>query len=97
MQPYLAMIRARQGRGFTVEYPDLPGCAAAVASFPEARGIAGRLLARHLQTLHSTGAPIPVPRSMKELQDQGLAENAVPMLVSVPVEALPATGGSAPF
>lgn len=81
MPSYLAMIRAHAARGFTIEYPDLPGCSATAPTFREAQALAGTLLARHLEGLASGGLPLPEPRSMKELQESGLAAEAVPVLV----------------
>jgi predicted RNase H-like HicB family nuclease len=83
------MIRAHAARGFTVEYPDLPGCLATAPTFREAQALAGPLLARHLQGLESGGLPLPEPRTMKELQESGLAEAAVPVLVPAARAAAP--------
>lgn len=88
MPPYLAMIRAHATLGFTIEYPDLPGCAAIAASFREAQALAGSLLAQHLLDLETDGLPLPAPRSMRELQECGLAEEAVPVLVPAPPRAV---------
>jgi predicted RNase H-like HicB family nuclease len=81
MPPYLAMIRPTGSQGFIVEFPDLPGCAALEPNFQRARERAPSLLSQHLQELQAHGNPCPEPRTMKELQDCGLANNAIPVLI----------------
>lgn len=83
MQSYLALIRTREDRSFAVAFPDLPGCTAIAASFQEANLLARAILARHLADLRRRGLTFHGPRSMKELQDSGLAEGAIPLLVPV--------------
>jgi predicted RNase H-like HicB family nuclease len=87
------MIRAREDCGFAIEYPDLPGCSAAAADFREAQRLAPSILAKHLLDLQAQGVPIPEPRNMKELQDSGLAEGAVPLLVPARREETDPTKG----
>lgn len=84
MQTYLAMIRSLEDRGFVVEYPDLPGCSAVAVDFREAQSLARTLLPEHLMVMQAQGIPLPEPRTMKEMQDSGLAEGAIPVLVPVP-------------
>lgn len=83
MPTYLAMIRPLEDRGFTVEFPDLPGCTASEPNFQRARERARLMLPLHLLELEALGSPFPEPRSMKELQNSGLADNAIPVLIPV--------------
>lgn len=83
MPSYLALIRTDEGPGFSVEFPDLPGCLGRADSFPQASGLARDLLARHLAELDRRGLVRHEPRSMEELRASGLAEGGVPLLVPV--------------
>jgi predicted RNase H-like HicB family nuclease len=81
MPPYLAMIRPLEDQGFVVEFPDLPGCTATEPNFQLARERARAMLPLHLMELQALGSPCPEPRTMKELLDCGLANNAIPVLI----------------
>jgi len=85
MRSYLAMIRSLEPGRFLVEYPDLPGCEATTESFPDARKVAGPLLADHIRFLLSVGLAPPRPRNMRELLESGAACDAVPALIPVRV------------
>ena len=89
MQPYLAMIRPKADQGFTVEFPDLPGCSAFEPNFQRARERARSMLPLHLLELQALGGTCPEPRTMKELQACGLANNAIPVLIPIPAEDPP--------
>ncbi len=87
MQSYLALIRTQEASGFAIAFPDLPGCSAIAASFQEANLLARTILARHLADLRRRGLTCHGPSSMKELQEFGLADGAIPLLVPVVREA----------
>jgi predicted RNase H-like HicB family nuclease len=89
MNSYLAMIRTGEDQGFTIEFPDLPGCFAAALNFHEAMNLSRILLPQHLMELQLQGLPFPEPRNMNELRDSGLADGAVPVLIPVNQDAWP--------
>ncbi len=86
MPPYLAMIRPLGDQGFAVDFPDLPGCTATEPNFQRARERARSMLPLHILELQALGSPCPEPRTMKELLDCGLANNAIPVLIPLPSE-----------
>lgn len=51
------------GRGFTVTFPDLPGCITEADSLEEAFQMAKEALALHIWSNEDDGEPIPTPAS----------------------------------
>lgn len=49
------------GSGFSVYFPDLPGCTSAGATIEEAAANAGEALAGHLAVLADAGETVPAP------------------------------------
>jgi predicted RNase H-like HicB family nuclease len=65
MREYFAVIYQDSDMEFRVTFPDLPGCAAAAATFEEARTIAREALANHLADMEREGAAIPKPSTLE--------------------------------
>lgn len=59
----------QSGNGYTVEFPDLPGCVAKGDSFEEARVMAEDAAKRWIQTSIEDGEVIPTPKSLDSFRD----------------------------
>ncbi len=57
---YPVMIR-RTATGYSVDVPDVPGCAATATSIEAARETIARALEGHLELTVAAGEPIPSP------------------------------------
>ena len=62
---FLAILIPEDTGGWTVLFPDLPGCATHGATVQEAQGTAGEALDLHLETMRRDGQSIPVARNLQ--------------------------------
>jgi predicted RNase H-like HicB family nuclease len=61
IQRYYTAIIERSGTGFSLFFPDLPGCVSAGPSIEAAAQQAGQALALHVAGMREDGEPIPEP------------------------------------
>ncbi|MBM3547410.1 MAG: hypothetical protein FJX54_10675 [Alphaproteobacteria bacterium] len=60
--PYVSVIHRAGRKGYTVSFPDVPGCNASGGTVDQAMRNAREALDRHLASLKATGERIPPPR-----------------------------------
>lgn len=77
---YPAIIE-RAGSGFSVFFPDLPGCSSAGATMQEAALGAEEALSGHLAIMAQFGDPIPEPSSIDEIMRDPDVDEAARVLV----------------
>jgi predicted RNase H-like HicB family nuclease len=65
---YLAILVPEETGGWTVLFPDLPGCATHGATVHEAQWMAGEAADLHLETMRAHGMEIPPPRGLEAIQ-----------------------------
>lgn len=90
---YIAVLEPVSPGGYSVWFPDLPGCASAGPSFGEAVQNAGIALALHAEGMRLDGAQLPVPHSLEEIRhsdDGDMLDGTLP----VPITVLPPGGAS---
>ena len=66
---YLAAFEP-SGRGYSVYFPDLPGCVSYGDSFEEAQKEAADALGLHLYGMEKDGGPIPAPSGSPVIDPQ---------------------------
>jgi predicted RNase H-like HicB family nuclease len=67
-QYFLAILMPEDTGGWTVLFPDLPGCATHGATVQEAQARAAEVLDLHLAALNEDKKAIPVPRNLQAVQ-----------------------------
>ncbi|MEE8145337.1 MAG: type II toxin-antitoxin system HicB family antitoxin [Kiloniellales bacterium] len=84
MSNYIAFIRKADDSDFSVEFPDLPGCATAGRDMDEALAFAREALAGHLEELAAAGDPVPAPSNLEAAMADPEFADAVAVLVPAP-------------
>jgi predicted RNase H-like HicB family nuclease len=65
---YLAILVPEESGGWTVLFPDLPGCATHGATVQEAQLMAAEAADRHLAAMRESGAEMPAARTLEAVQ-----------------------------
>lgn len=78
---YLAIVE-RAGAGYSVFFPDLPGCTSAGATLQEVVTNAEEALAGHLILSAEMGAEIPAPSALDEIARDPDVDEAARLLVT---------------
>jgi len=68
MEHYIAVLVPERRGGWTVLFPDLPGCASQGETLDEAIEMATDALAGHLAVARDYGDAIPTPRSVDDIR-----------------------------
>lgn len=68
MRHYIAVLIPEADGGWSVLFPDLPGCATQGETLDEAIAMAGDALAGHLAVMEDYGDAIPVARSLEAIR-----------------------------
>ena len=69
MKKYIALFEQARGEsGFSVTFPDFPGCISAGDDFDDAFRMAHEALSFHVDGLLEDGDNIPAPRSLEEVK-----------------------------
>ena len=84
MRQYIALIHKGPGSDYGVSFPDLPGLATAGVDLDEARAMAAKALALHLEGLTDEGEPIPEPSSLESIMAVRENRDAVAILIPAP-------------
>jgi len=61
-RPYVSVLHRAGRTGYTVAFPDVPGCTATGRTVDQAMRNAREALDRHLAELAAAGKPVPAPR-----------------------------------
>jgi predicted RNase H-like HicB family nuclease len=80
---YYPAIVEQAGKGYSVFFPDLPGCTSAGASLQEAARNAEEALATHVALAAEHGDPIPAPSDIDAWAADSDVEEAARLLVRV--------------
>jgi predicted RNase H-like HicB family nuclease len=83
MASYYPAIVERAGKGYSVYFPDLPGCTSAGATLQAAARNAEEALAAHLILSAEQGDPIPEPSDMDACPADPEVEEAARLMVRV--------------
>ncbi len=70
MNRYVALIE-RTGTGFSAHVPDLPGCVAAAATYPETVSLIQEAIEFHIEGMVLHGESVPEPTTLVELVEVG--------------------------
>lgn len=66
---YIALFEYEDGQnGYSVVFPDFPGCVSAGDDFNEAVRMAHEALALHISAMKADGEKIPEPRTLEEIK-----------------------------
>ncbi len=68
--PYIAVVLKESDDGFSVHFPDLPGCVTAGSTLPQARRFAAEALAFHLESMAAGRRQIPSPRPVEAIREE---------------------------
>ena len=94
MKKYIALFEYDENNGYSVIFPDLPGCFSAGDDYDESYRMAHEALALHLEGLVAEGYRIPKPRTFEQIKakwkEWGEWEKNYTFLV-VPIAVLPAS------
>jgi predicted RNase H-like HicB family nuclease len=92
VKKYIAFFEYDENDGYSVVFPDLPGCFSAGDDYDDTYRMAHDALALHLKGLEAEGYPVPEPRSLEQIkakwEDWPEWEKNYKFLV-VPVAVLP--------
>jgi predicted RNase H-like HicB family nuclease len=83
---YIAYLHKKRKSDFGVSFPDFPGCVTAGKTLEEARCMAAKALALHIQGMAEDGETIPKPSTIDDVADDPALTGAVAFLVSVGLE-----------
>ncbi|MGB6177206.1 MAG: type II toxin-antitoxin system HicB family antitoxin [Methylocella sp.] len=83
MRQYVGLIHKEAESGYSVSFPDFPGCITAGRDLDEARAMAEEALAFHVEGLSEDGEAIPEPSSLETVMADALNRAAVAILVPV--------------
>lgn len=78
---YYPAIIERAGKGYSVFFPDLPGCTSAGATVNEAAANAEEALAGHLIVAEQYGDPLPEPSELDAIERDPEVDEAARVLV----------------
>ena len=71
MNKYIALFEYEEGeKGYSVVFPDLPGCFSAGDDYDDAYRMAHEALAFHLEGLKNENMLIPEPRSLERIKSK---------------------------
>jgi predicted RNase H-like HicB family nuclease len=88
MTHYYALLKAPETGGFTVTFPDFPGCVATGHTEDEVLRVAGEALGRHAKRLVEEGSAMPQPTSfMATVAKLATNNEAVIYPVSIPASS----------
>lgn len=62
MSPYVAIVHRKPGTGYSVSFPDVPGCVSGGETVDEAMRAAATALSGHLEGLRKARKAVPVAR-----------------------------------
>jgi predicted RNase H-like HicB family nuclease len=69
MKQYIALFEYMEGEeGYSVVFPDFPGCISGGDSYEEAIRMAHEGLSFHVASMKADGDPIPAPRTLEEIK-----------------------------
>ncbi|WP_407159579.1 type II toxin-antitoxin system HicB family antitoxin [Bradyrhizobium sp. STM 3557] len=83
MRHYIGLIHKDADSDFGVSFPDLPGVVTAGTTLDEARDMAEKALALHIEGLVEDGEAIPEPSTLEQVMADPDNRSAVAILVSV--------------
>lgn len=95
MAIYPAIFQPREQGGYTVEFPDLPGCFTEGHTEQEAMEMARDALSGHVHALHDLGREVPFPSVPSSLKTpvgaflalvEGPAEETHPVRINVSID-----------
>lgn len=89
---YPAIIE-RAEDGYSVFFPDLPGCASAGSSFNEAERAAEEALSAHLSLMIEQGEELPAPSRLSDLPHDAEVDEAARVVVHCTVTARSPSAG----
>jgi predicted RNase H-like HicB family nuclease len=69
--------------GYTVFFPDFPGCGSGGNSLTEARKNAKEGLIAHIELMVEDGEPIAKPSSLDEIMKLPEAKGAIPLIIAI--------------
>jgi len=87
MRQYIALIHKVADSDYGVSFPDFPGCVTAGTTLDEARAMADKALALHIEGLAEDGEAIPEPSSLETVMANQENRQGVAILVPVPAAA----------
>jgi predicted RNase H-like HicB family nuclease len=85
---YIALLRKGMATGYSVNFPDFPGCVSAGSTVEETLRNGTDALALHVDEMRRNGDAIPTPRSLEKIQEdaeisidgQGVIVATLPLL-----------------
>jgi predicted RNase H-like HicB family nuclease len=80
---YIAYLHKDRTSDFGVSFPDFPGCVTAGKTLEEARRLAPKVLALHIQGMIEDGEAVPGPSTLDVLASDRARKGAIAFLVSV--------------
>lgn len=83
MTRHIALLRKTSTSGYSVDFPDFPGCVTAGFGLEEAPRLSAEALAFHLEGMAEDAAPVPPPSSLDAIMVDPLNRDAVAFLVPV--------------
>ncbi len=68
MKNYIALFEENGKGGYSIVFPDFPGCISAGDSYNEALKMAHEALSFHINGLKEDNCPIPAPRCLEQIK-----------------------------
>jgi predicted RNase H-like HicB family nuclease len=84
MTAYIGLLRKDKNSDYGLDFPDFPGCVTAGRTLDEARRMAAKALACHIEWMQADGQDIPAPSSLETIMANGRNKAAVAVLLDVP-------------
>jgi predicted RNase H-like HicB family nuclease len=78
---YIALIHKDRDRGYSVSFPDFPGCISTCDTLEEACALSVDALAVHVEGMSEHGAVIPEPSSLEQIMEDPENRHGVALLI----------------
>lgn len=83
MTSYVALLWKDKKSDYGVMFPDFPGCVTAGRTLDEAKDLATRVLAFHIEGMRADGEAVPGPSGLEAIMADAANRDAVAFLVEV--------------
>lgn len=84
MNAYIALLHPEEDGGYSVSFPDFPGCASQGETLDEAAEMAQEALEGHVECLLEDGQPLPTPTDLAAIRARPGNREVLPVVVRVP-------------
>ncbi len=87
MTTYIALLHPEEDGGYSVSFPDFPGCATQGETLDEAAQMAQEAIEGHVECLLEMGQPLQAPTTLEVLRSRPETAESLAIVVKAPERA----------